>query len=64
MYSMVSLDTHIRVVNDGIDHRLPLQVSDVLHSLFLNLSDRLHAGEIIHHDFDERTGEEVCDDHG
>lgn len=61
---MVSLDTHIRVINNGIDHRLPLQVADMLHPLLFNLSDRLHAGEVIHHHFGKGTSEEVCDYEG
>jgi hypothetical protein len=64
MHSTVSLDTHIRVIYDGIDHRLPPQVADMLHPLFLNFSDRLHTGEVIRHHFGKWTGEEVGDDEG
>ena len=61
---MISLDTHIWVVNDGIDHRLPLQAANLLHPLFLNLIYGLRALEIIHHDFYKWTCEEVCEQEG
>lgn len=57
---MTSLDIHIRIIDDCVDHRLTLQFVYVLHALFLDLGDRLQTSRVLYICFDDGSGDEIC----